>query len=380
MRKKVFVSGCFDMLHSGHISFLENAATYGDVYVGLGSDQTLFELKGRRPVNDENERLYMMKAINCVKSAFISQGSGILDFSEEIKRLRPDIFVVNQDGNIPQKQKLCEEESIEYVILNRLPHEDLQIRSTTTLREIDKMPYRIDLAGGWLDQPFVSKHHQGCVITMSIAPTLEFNERSGMSTSTRRKATELWGNRLPNDDPEKIAKILFCCDNQPGSSYISGSQDSIGIVYPGLARSFYNGDYWPTKIENNIDGTILDFVEKSLYLKPLGPRSSDYDVLDDINIDYIRAQNLAIAADKTWNSLLSKDIRELGNSIRESFEAQVSMFPNMLTSDIKKFINEHKDKALGYKLAGAGGGGYLVIVSETFIPDSVKIIARRPQD
>ncbi len=380
MRKKVFVSGCFDMLHSGHISFLENAATYGDVYVGLGSDQTLFELKGRRPVNDENERLYMMKAINCVKSAFISQGSGILDFSEEIKRLRPDIFVVNQDGNIPQKQKLCEEESIEYVILNRLPHEDLQIRSTTTLREIDKMPYRIDLAGGWLDQPFVSKHHQGCVITMSIAPTLEFNERSGMSTSTRRKATELWGNRLPNDDPEKIAKILFCCDNQPGSSYISGSQDSIGIVYPGLARSFYNGDYWPTKIENNIDGTILDFVEKSLYLKPLGPRSSDYDVLDDINIDYIRAQNLAIAADKTWNSLLSKDIRELGNSIRESFEAQVSMFPNMLTSDIKKFINEHKDKALGYKLAGAGGGGYLVIVSETSIPDSVKIIARRPQD
>jgi len=380
MRKKVFVSGCFDMLHSGHISFLENAATYGDVYVGLGSDQTLFELKGRRPVNDENERLYMMKSINCVKSAFISQGSGILDFSEEIKRLRPDIFIVNQDGNIPQKQKLCEEESIEYVILNRLPHEDLQIRSTTSLREIDQMPYRIDLAGGWLDQPFVSKHHQGSVITMSIAPTLEFNERSGMSTSTRRKATELWGNRLPNDDPEKIAKILFCCDNQPGVSYISGSQDSIGIVYPGLARSFYNGDYWPAKIENNIDGTILDFIEKSLYLKPLGPRSSDYNVLDEINIDYKRAQNLAVAADKTWNSLLSKDIRGLGNAIRESFEAQVSMFPNMLTSDIKKFINQHKDKALGYKLAGAGGGGYLVIVSETSIPDSVKIIARRPQD
>ena len=380
MRKKVFVSGCFDMLHSGHISFLENAATYGDVYVGLGSDQTLFELKGRRPVNDENERLYMMKSINCVKSAFISQGSGILDFSEEIKRLRPDIFIVNQDGNIPQKQKLCEEESIEYVILNRLPHEDLQIRSTTSLREIDQMPYRIDLAGGWLDQPFVSKHHQGSVITMSIAPTLEFNERSGMATSTRRKATELWGNRLPNDDPEKIAKILFCCDNQPGSSYISGSQDSIGIVYPGLARSFYNGDYWPAKIENNIDGTILDFTEKSLYLKPLGPRSSDYNVLDEINIDYKRAQNLAVAADKTWNSLLSKDIRGLGNAIRESFEAQVSMFPNMLTSDIKKFINQHKDKALGYKLAGAGGGGYLVIVSETSIPDSVKIIARRPQD
>ena len=62
-RKKVFVSGCFDLLHSGHIAFFEEAAGYGDLYVAVGSDRTIFELKGREPVNSENERLYMVKAL-----------------------------------------------------------------------------------------------------------------------------------------------------------------------------------------------------------------------------------------------------------------------------------------------------------------------------
>ncbi len=114
-------------------------------------------------------------------------------------------------------------------------------RSTTALRTVQQLPYRIDLAGGWLDQPFVSKHHPGSVITLSIEPTVEFNERSGMASSTRRTAIDLWGNRLPHDDLEKTTRILFCCDNPPGSDYVSGSQDAIGIVYPGLAKATYDG-------------------------------------------------------------------------------------------------------------------------------------------
>ena len=76
MNKKVFVSGCYDMLHSGHVAFFEEAASYGDLYVGLGSDRTILELKGRRTVNGERERLYMVKAIRFVKDAWINSGSG----------------------------------------------------------------------------------------------------------------------------------------------------------------------------------------------------------------------------------------------------------------------------------------------------------------
>ena len=75
-RKKVFVSGCFDMLHSGHVRFLEEAAGYGDVYVAIGSDQTVRELKGRAPVNTQAERKYMLEALKHVKKCFINRGSG----------------------------------------------------------------------------------------------------------------------------------------------------------------------------------------------------------------------------------------------------------------------------------------------------------------
>ena len=79
-RKKVFVSGCFDILHSGHIAFLKEAAQFGDLYVGLGSDKTIYDLKGRKTINSEDERLYMLEALSCVHNVKINKGSGILDF------------------------------------------------------------------------------------------------------------------------------------------------------------------------------------------------------------------------------------------------------------------------------------------------------------
>ncbi len=87
VKKKVFVSGCFDMLHSGHVAFLKEAAEYGDLYIGLGSDKTLKELKGREPVNSEDERLYMLSALACVKHVSVNRGSGLIDFLEDIKIL-----------------------------------------------------------------------------------------------------------------------------------------------------------------------------------------------------------------------------------------------------------------------------------------------------
>ncbi|MGD0037243.1 MAG: adenylyltransferase/cytidyltransferase family protein, partial [Bacteroidota bacterium] len=59
-KKKIFVTGCYDMLHSGHIAFFQEAAQYGDVYVGLGSDKTIYNLKGKYPVNNQDERKYMI--------------------------------------------------------------------------------------------------------------------------------------------------------------------------------------------------------------------------------------------------------------------------------------------------------------------------------
>ncbi len=376
MKKRVFVSGCFDMLHSGHVEFLQRAATYGDLYVALGSDRTVYELKGRTPVTPEEERRFMVQALGCVCQAFISSGSGYLDFEPELRALRPNLFVVNEDGNTPAKRRLSEELGIEYIILQRNPHEGLPARSTTALRQRCQMPYRIDLAGGWLDQPFVSRHYPGSVITVSIEPTIEFNERSGMATSTRRKAIELWGPRLPAGNPHKLAKSLFCYDNPPGTAEVSGAQDTIGIVFPGLARADFAGDYWPHHIEHVTDEATLQFVQDYMFLAPLGPREQDFSVLSGTNINTQNAQRLAGAADAAWKAILQHNPEYFGGAVRESFEAQIAMFPNMCTPTVLEMVDYYRDKALGWKLSGAGGGGYLAIVAKSPFSQEIRCRVR----
>jgi cytidyltransferase-like protein len=380
MAKKVFVSGCYDLLHSGHIAFFQEASSYGDLYVALGSDKTVYDLKGRAPVNNEEERLYMVKSVSYVTDAFVSQGSGMMDWLEEFHQLNPDIFIVNEDGNTPDKQTLCEENGVEYIVLKREPHGDLTPRSTTALRTVNQMPFRIDIAGGWLDQPFVSQHYPGAVITISLEPTLQFNERSGMASSTRRAAIDIWGPRLPAGDPEKLAKILFCYDNPPGTTEISGSQDAIGIVIPGLAKANYDGGYWPVNIERISDELTLQFVENSLYLIPLGPRHAEYDVLTGTLIDRQRAKALADATEACWEAIKQKDIVAFGTAFRESFEAQIAMFPKMMNDSVARLIERYKDQALGWKLGGAGGGGYLIMVADKPINNAVRVVARREHE
>lgn len=375
--KKVFVSGCYDMLHSGHVAFFEEAATYGDLYVGIGSDKTLNELKARKPINNEQERLYMVKSLKAVKDAWINRGGGLVDFLEEIKNLKPDIFFVNTDGHSSVKEDLCKELGIEYVVSKRIPHAGLPVRSTTALRSDCRIPYRIDIAGGWLDQPEVSKACPGPVLTISIEPDYEFNDRSGMSTSSRKKAIELWQVDIPPGDKEILARTLFCFENPPGTKYVSGSQDALGITLPGLNRLYYDGDFWPSEINSVKDGDLLSWIEQRLWLVPLYPRHDNYDVLANTNITPENAKKLSDAAEGCWEAILQKDIKKFGQAFRESFEAQIKMYPNMVSHDIMETLEKYKESADGWKLSGAGGGGYLIFVSEKPIENSIQIRIRR---
>jgi cytidyltransferase-like protein len=375
--EKVFVSGCFDMLHSGHVAFLKEAAQYGKVYVGIGSDETIHNLKGRFPVNNQDERKFMLEALGCVKEAFINKGSGIMDFLSEIELVKPDFFIVNEDGNTPEKDELCRKLGIKYKILKRIPFGSLPSRTTTALRSECLIPYRIDLAGGWLDQPFVGKYSSGPVITISIEPTIEFNERSGMASSTRLKAIELWHTDIPSGDKDKLAKLLFSFENPPGTKVISGSQDALGIVMPGLNKLEYNAKYWPEKIISIRDEKTLTWIENHLYLLTLGPRVADFNVLHNTNINTENAIALKEAAEHCWESILNQDVEKFGHYFRKSFEAQIKMFPNMAHDEIFNVIEKYKNSSYGWKLSGAGGGGYIIFVSDKEIPGSIKIKIRR---
>jgi cytidyltransferase-like protein len=376
-KKKVFVSGCFDMLHSGHVAFLKEAAQFGDLYVGLGSDKTIYDLKGRRTINAEDERLYMLHALSCVHDVKINKGSGILDFLGDMKILNPDVFIVNEDGHTPEKEQICKDLGIEYKVLKRIPYRNLPARSTTSLRKETSMPYRIDLAGTWIDQPYVSKFCPGWAITASLEPTIEFNERSGMATSTRKKAIELWNDHLPMEDPEKLARILFRYDNDPGTKDVSGSQDSVGITMPGINRFFYEkGNYWPSKFETISDLSLIRWLEEHLYMVTLWPRPADFAVLENTNISVADVKKLSNSSELAWEGLLKKDIKTFSKGFSGSFDAQVTMFPGMMNDKIAKVIDIYRDKALAWKLSGAGGGGYLILISEKEISNAIKVKIR----
>ena len=370
-RRKVFVSGCYDMLHSGHVAFFREASRYGDLYVGIGSDRTIEELKNRRTVCSERERLYMVRAIRYVREAYINAGSGMLDFLGTLDKVSPDVFVVNSDGDSPEKRALCRERGIEYIVLDRVPDDGLEARSTTSLRAgvRSNLPYRVDIAGTWIDQPYVSEHGAGWALTVSIEPTVEFMERGGMSTSTRNAARRIWPYELPAYDPEMLARLLFCFENDPeNKGHVSGAQDAIGICMPGLTRHLYDGRYWPTRVESCHDEEILSWLESHIVLLPMFPRRPGCSVVEGKDITPEKVRALTGAADLCWDAIMRRDLGAFAEAFRDSFDAQTAMFPAMMQPGVQEFIDRVRGRVLAWKMLGAGGGGHLALV----VPDGFK--------
>lgn len=134
-RKKVIATGCYDWFHSGHVRFCEEVSGYGDLYVIVGHDANIRLLKGEgHPLLSQDERRYVVGSIKYVKQSLISTGDGWLDADPEIKRLKPDIYAVNEDGDKGGKREYCEKNGIEYLVLKRTPAPGLPKRSSTDLR------------------------------------------------------------------------------------------------------------------------------------------------------------------------------------------------------------------------------------------------------
>ena len=367
MAKKVFVSGCYDLLHSGHVEFFRQASQYGDLYVGIGSDNTILYYKNHKTVYSEQERLFMVKSIRYVKEAYINAGSGILDFLPTLDIVKPDILVVNSDGGSEDKRRVCEERGIEYVVLERDPHEGLEARSSTALKKSPcQLPTRLDLAGTWIDQPYVSCHHPGWALTISLEPSFEIRDRCGLSTSTRNVIKRIWPYQLPNMDPETLARLVFCFENHPEreDGIISGAQDAIGICVPGLCRHYYDNHFWPDKIETCEDEAVLQWLESHLCMIPMDPRRPGCSVVEGMDITPAKVAALAGAADRCWEAIMNMNLDVFAAAYRDSFEAQVAMFPAMIQGCVQSYIDKYSamEDVLAWKMPGAGGGGYLACV------------------
>ena len=234
-----------------------------------------------------------------------------------------------------------------------------------------EMPYRLCLAGGWSDQPWVSARAPGSVVVVQIeAPDAPYMRRSGLATSTRQTATKLWGV-LPTTDRDATARALFACENPPGCKYISGSQDAIGLVYPGASRLDYIGEYWPVRMEHNTSAEVARWLERVLHLVPFKPRPEGYDPLIQQRVTPKVASDLGNAGRLAWAAILNQNVDGLAVAMNETTAAWRAMLPLSISPEMEEF------RGLYSEFGGSGftgcGGGYLMVVCDRDVPGSKAI-------
>jgi hypothetical protein len=316
----------------------------------------------------------MVNAVKYVKEAFVATGSGMLDYEPEMARVKPDYFVVNHDGFDEQKQELCDKYGVELVLLERIPEDGLQPQSSTEIKRELRFPTRVCLAGGWLDQPWVSKIYPGPVVVASLWSTVAFEDRCGMASSSRKVAKKIWGNRLPGGDPKENAKILFGAENPPGSPYVSGSQDQLGLFMPGVNQLCYDGNYWPHTINSAVDKETCDWLSNVLHMVYFRKRPDGYNPLLEQNITEVGVKKLADSGELCWQSILKHDVKGLGRALTTTLEAWSEILPltvpDYCWEEIKKY-----DDHLGAVFSGSGGG-YVVIASEESVEGALKVKVR----
>ncbi len=246
---------------------------------------------------------------------------------------------------------------------------------------IGKIPYRMALAGGWIDQPFVSKLNAsppGSMVVVGLEPTFRFMDRCGMGTSTRTVAMRLWNGTLPDRNPMELVRELYNAENK-GKPEPSGSQDMAGLIYPGVNRLDYDyayeGGFFPVHIESNKDPDIAHWLEEVIHILPVAPRPDGYNPLGRKNLESEWVNRLGQSGRHCFEAIVAKDARALGASLNESMKCWEALLPQTvrhpaLTVDLSAVLGYYQSRYAGAMYSGCGGG-YLYVVSEQPVPGSI---------
>lgn len=256
------------------------------------------------------------------------------------------------------------------------------------LREvIGSLPFRLQMAGGWIDQPFLSKHNPeppGSMVVVSLQPTVPFMARAGMATGTRAAARALWGDGLPAArSPEILVRELYAAENadlvEP-----SGSQDMCGLIYPGISRLDYDasveGGWFPAHVESTTDPGVVAWLERVIHLVPVGQRPPGYGPLGVKNLDPEWIARLGASGRACYDAILAMDLRGLGASLNECWHAWDAILPHVLehpaiTTDLRGLLAAYSAEYPGVMTSGCGGG-YLIVASENEPPGSCRVSIR----
>ena len=252
---------------------------------------------------------------------------------------------------------------------------------------IGGIPYRLALAGGWIDQPFVSRHNPrppGSMVVVGIEPTFRAMDRSGLATGTRKVAVERWRGRLPRRAPEALVRELYAAENE-GRAEPSGSQDMIGLVYPGINRLEYdiraNGGVFPRQIETIAAEAPALWLERVLHVLPVAPRPPGYGPLGEQHLDPAWIARLGESGVACFNAIRHRDLAALGASFNECMACWTRLLPHTvrhptLTLDLEELLRAYQRRYAGAMYSGCGGG-YLYVVADEPVPGAFHVQIRR---
>jgi len=251
---------------------------------------------------------------------------------------------------------------------------------------IGLIPYRMAFAGGWIDQPFISRlnpNPPGSMVVVSLQPSVRFMEYSGMGTSTRKVALKLWGSCVPEGDPAALVRQLYAEENK-GKSEPSGSQDMAGIIYPGISRLDYDfsyeGGYFPVHVESSNDPVIAQWLEAMIYMVPVAQRPFGYSPLGVKNLDPDWIGRLGQSGKECYQAILSRDIKALGASMNLCMTCWENILPQTIRHPLIKVdlvaLLRHYQKLYAGAMYSGCGGGYLYVVSEEPVPGALQVKVR----
>jgi hypothetical protein len=258
--------------------------------------------------------------------------------------------------------------------------------ATATRALIGAIPHRLALAGGWIDQPFLSAHNPeppGSMVVVSLEPDRWFMDRAGIAGGTRKIARALWADALPPRPKEELVRELYAAEND-GRAEPSGSQDMIGLVYPGVSRLDYDiareGGRFPAHIESCCDPGVARWLEGVLQMVPVSQRPEGYNPLGVKNLDPRWIARLSAAGRACYDSIVGRDVDALGESMNECMRCWAALLPHVVSHptlrvDLGAVLAAYQADYPGAMYSGCGGG-YLLLASERDVPGAFRVKVR----
>jgi hypothetical protein len=251
---------------------------------------------------------------------------------------------------------------------------------------IGGMPNRLALAGGWIDQPFVSKHNPcppGSMVVVQIEPTFRPMDRAGIASGTRAVAMKLWKGRIPSRPPEALVRELYDAENK-GRTEPSGSQDMIGLVYPGISRLDYDfkvhRGVFPAHIESLNRARAARWLERVLHVLPIEPRPEGYQPLGRKRLDPRWIARLGRSGRDCFDAIRRRDLAALGATFNECMACWEAILPHVvrhptLRVDLRAILRAYQGRYPGAMFSGCGGG-YLFVASDQPVPGAFHVSVR----